>query len=344
VKKIASHITKKVADRLQDIFKTQRDEFEKKWDGLKMFINYGMLTDEKFYDRAKDFALFKNTDGKFFTYDEYKTLIAGNQTDKNDSLIYIYTTDVVAQYGAIENAKAKGYDVVIMDSQLDSHFINQLEQKFEKSRFVRVDSEVADKLIEKDEVRTSKISVEVQEQLRPVFKAHVAPSYAVMFENLNETEMPILITQSEFMRRMKDMAAVGGGMNFYGNLPDSYNLVINTNHPLISKLGADIQASVGANVQAVLKDIEPLKAEADVLEKAKAGKKADEVPSAEKEKLEDLEKQISTLNSKKDQILTDFGRDNKIAKQLIDLALISHNMLKGEELSKFVKRSVELIS
>ena len=309
-----------------------------------MFINYGMLTDEKFYDRAKDFALFKNTDGKYFTYDEYKTLIAGNQTDKNETLIYIYATDAEAQHSAIERAKAKGYDVVLMDSTLDSHFINQLEQKFEKSRFVRVDAEVAEKLIEKDEVRTSKISVEVQDQLRPVFKAHVAPSYAVLFENLSETEMPILITQSEFMRRMKEMAAVGGGMNFYGNLPDSYNLVINTNHPLISKLGAEVQGSVGDSVKAIEKDVEPLKKQADELEKAKAGKKPEEVPSADKEKLEDLEKQIGELNNKKEQVLTDFGRDNKIAKQLIDLALISHNMLKGEELSIFVKRCVELIS
>lgn len=344
VKKISSHITKKVADRLHDIFKTQRDEFESKWDGLKMFINYGMLTDEKFYERAKDFALFKNTDGKYFTYDEYKTLISGNQTDKNGSLIYIYTNDPEAQHSAIERAKAKGYDVVLMDSTLDSHFINQLEQKFEKSRFIRVDAEVAEKLIEKDEVRTSKISVETQDQLRPVFKAHVAPSYAVMFENLSEDELPILITQSEFMRRMKDMAAVGGGMNFYGNLPDSYNLVINTNHPLISKLGSDVQGSVGEKVKAIDAEIEPLKIQADELDKAKAGKKAEEVPSADKEKLEDIEKQIGELNTKKDEVLTGFGKDNKVAKQLIDLALISHNMLKGEELSKFVKRSVELIS
>ena len=344
VKKISSHITKKVADRLHDIFKTQREEFEKKWDGLKLFINYGMMTDEKFYDRAKDFALFKNTDGKYFTYDEYKTLIAGNQTDKNETLIYIYTTDAEAQHSAIERAKAKGYDVVLMDSQLDAHFINQLEQKFEKSRFIRVDAEVADKLIEKDEVRTSKISVETQDQLRPVFKAHLAPSYAVMFENLSEDEMPILITQSEFMRRMKEMSALGGGMNFYGNLPDSYNLVINTNHPLISKLGVEVQSSVGESVKALDKEVEPLKKEVDELEKAKAGKKPEEIPSADKEALETLEKQIGDLNDKKDKILTNFGSDNKIAKQLIDLALISHNMLKGEELSKFVKRSIELIA
>ena len=344
VKKISSHITKKVADRLHDIFKTQREEFEKKWDGLKLFINYGMMTDEKFYDRAKDFALFKNTDGKYFTYDEYKTLIAGNQTDKNETLIYIYTTDAEAQHSAIERAKAKGYDVVLMDSQLDAHFINQLEQKFEKSRFIRVDAEVADKLIEKDEVRTSKISVETQDQLRPVFKAHLAPSYAVMFENLSEDEMPILITQSEFMRRMKEMSALGGGMNFYGNLPDSYNLVINTNHPLISKLGVEVQSSVGESVKALDKEVEPLKKQVDELEKAKAGKKPEEIPSADKEALETLEKQIGDLNDKKDKILTNFGSDNKIAKQLIDLALISHNMLKGEELSKFVKRSIELIA
>ncbi len=344
VKKISSHITKKVADRLQDIFKTQREEFEKKWDGLKMFINYGMMTDEKFYDRAKDFALFKNTDGKYFTYDEYKTLITGNQTDKHETLVYIYATDAEAQHAAIERATAKGYDVLLMDSTLDPHFINQLEQKFEKSRFIRVDAEVADKLIEKDEVRTSKLSVEAQDQLRPVFKAHLAPSYAVMFENLSEDEMPILITQSEFMRRMKEMSALGGGMNFYGNLPDSYNIIVNTNHPLVGKLSSELTTSVGDSVKTFDKELEPLKNEADELEKAKAGKKPEEIPSADKEKLETIEKQIGELNDKKEKVLADFGKESKIAKQLIDLALISNNMLKGEELSKFVKRSIELIS
>ena len=344
VKKISSHITKKVADRLQDIFKTQREEFEKKWDGLKMFINYGMMTDEKFYDRAKDFALFKNTDGKYFTYDEYKTLITGNQTDKHETLVYIYATDAEAQHAAIERATAKGYDVLLMDSTLDPHFINQLEQKFEKSRFIRVDAEVADKLIEKDEVRSSKLSIEAQDQLRPVFKAHLAPSYAVMFENLSEDEMPILITQSEFMRRMKEMSALGGGMNFYGNLPDSYNIIVNTNHPLVGKLSSELTTSVGDSVKTFDKELEPLKNEADELEKAKAGKKPEEIPSADKEKLETIEKQIGELNDKKEKVLADFGKESKIAKQLIDLALISNNMLKGEELSKFVKRSIELIS
>lgn len=343
VKKISSHITKKVADRLQDIFKNQREEFEKKWDGLRLFINYGMLTDEKFYDRAKSFALFKNTDGKYFTYEEYDTLIKSGQTDKHGTTIYIYATDVEAQYSFIESAKAKGYDVLVMDGQIDSHFINHLEQKLEKSRFVRVDAEVADKLIEKEEVRKSKLSVEQQDELRPVLKAHLSPSYAVMFENLGEEDLPIHITQSEFMRRMKEMASMNAGMGFYGTLPDSYNLVINTNHPLIAQLANDVTTSVGSSVKAIAEELKPLQKQVDELTKAKKAKKDEEIPVADKEKLESLEKEIETVKAKKDQVLTDYGKDNQMVKQFIDLALISNNMLKGEELSKFVKRSIDLL-
>ena len=343
VKKISSHITKKVADRLQEIFKNNREEFENKWDGLKLFINYGMLTDEKFYERSSAFALFKNTEGKYFTYEEYRNLISANQKDKQDTTIYLYTTDSQAQYTYIEKAKAKGYDVLLMDGNLDSHFINHLEQKLEKSRFVRVDSDVVEKLIVKDEQRPSKLTLQQQDLLRPVFKAHLQASHAVTFENLSEDELPIVITQAEFMRRMKEMASMNAGMGFYGNLPDSYNVVVNTNHPLVVSLTNQVEKSESGQLTSLDSQISPLKTQEEALRKATEGKKDEEIKHEDKEKLESFEKQIEELQAKKDTILTTFGKESKVVKQLIDLAFISCNMLKGEELHAFVKRSVELI-
>lgn len=345
VKKISSHISKKVADKLHDIFKNDRKQFESKWDHLKLFIEYGMVTDEKFYERAEKFSLFKNTEGNYYTFEEYKELIKDNQTDKNNKLIYLYATNKDEQYSFIEAAKNKGYDVLLMDGQLDTHFLNQLEQKFKDSSFVRVDADVVDKLIEKDEKLELNLSPEQQEDLRVVFKSQLPAkaNYMVVFEGMQESDQPIVITQSEFMRRMKDMAELGGGMGFYGDLPDSYNLVVNGNHPLIQKIAEDEAASVGEKVNAIKQEIKPLEEEQEKLNKASHDKKEEEIKQEEKDKLEDVNKQAEDLKKQKDHVLETYGKENPLVKQLIDLALLANNMLKGEELNKFVKRSVELI-
>lgn len=345
VKKISSHITKKVADRLAEIFKNDRQQFEEKWDNLKLFITYGMISEEKFYDKAEKFALFKNTEGKYFTFEEYQKLIKENQTDKNKSLIYLYATDTEAQYSFIDAARAKGYDVLIMDGHLDTHYLNHLEQKFKDSRFVRVDSEVVDKLIEKDENKELKLNTEQQGNLTPAFKSQLPESanYIVMYEGLSETDSPVIITQSEFMRRMKDMSALGGGMNFYGELPDSYNLVINGNHPLVLKINEELEDKVGGEIGKIDDKIKPIEDNKADLEAANKDKKEEEITQEDKDRIEKLDKKISDLKSKKEDALTSFGKENKHVKQLIDLALLANNMLKGEELSKFVKRSIELL-
>lgn len=346
VKKISSHITKKVGDRLDEIFKNDRPQYEQKWDDLKVFIMYGMLTEEKFYEKAKNFTLLKNTDGKYFTLEEYETLIKENQTDKDKNLIYLYTTDQEKQYTFIENAKAKGYDVLIMDGQFDTHFINHIEPKLSNSRFLRVDSEVADKLIAKDDVVESKLSSEDKDQLTHMFQSQL-PSFAtftVSFESLKDTDDPIMVTQSEFMRRMKDMAAMGGGgMNFYGEMPDSYNVVLNSNHRLVEKILEQKDKKLGTKISKILESIAPIEEEKTALEKAKEGKKEEEINQADKDKLTDVDKKIEELKGQKKEILSNYGGENKYVKQLIDLALIANNMLKGEDLTKFVKRSVELI-
>ena len=346
VKKISNHITKKVGDRLEEIFKNDREQFEKKWDDLKVFIEYGMLTEEKFYEKAHKFTLFKNADGKYFTFEEYEKLIKENQTDRDKNLIYLYATDKDKQFTFIENAKDKGYDVLIMDGQLDTHFINHIEQKFTNSRFLRVDSDVIDKLIKKEDIEESKLSEDERNQLRYMFESQLpsAANYAVVFESLGENDDPIIITQSEFMRRMKDMAAMGGGgMNFYGDLPDSYNLVVNSNHRLIEKIIEQKEKKVGAKVAKINDELKPYLDEKNNLEKAKEGKKEEEIPQADKDNLVDVEKKIDELNINIKEILTKYGKENKYVKQLIDLALLANNMLTGEDLTKFVKRSVELI-
>ncbi len=345
VKKISNHITKKVADRLHDIFKKDRSQFEEKWDDLRLFIQYGMLTEEKFYDKATKFYFFKNADNKYFTMEEYEKLIKENQTDKDKNLIYLYTTNKDEQFSFIESAKAKGYDVLTLDGQLDPHFINHLEMKFKGSRFVRVDSDVVDKLIVKEEVKDSKLSFEEKEGLTAIFKSQISSgdNYTVLFEDLSENDNPMIITQSEFMRRMKDMSEMGGGMSFYGDMPDSYNLVVNTNHPLVNRVIQDEEKSIGKKIKEFVTELEPIRAEKTELEKAKEGKKEEEIPQTDKDKIEDLEKSIKEVENKKTDIYKGFGKDNKLVRQLVDLALLSNNMLKGEELNKFIKRSVDLI-
>lgn len=345
VKKISLHITKKVADRLSEIFKKNREEFEKKWDNLKLFINYGMITEEKFYERASKFALFKNTDGKYFTYEEYEKIIKENQTDKHKTLIYLYSTNKTDQFTYIEKAKARGYDVLELDGQLDVHLINHLETKFKESRFLRVDSDVIDKLIQKDDKRDSKLTKEQEEDLKSVFNVKVKDNaiYNVVLETLDENEAPVIITQSEFMRRMKDMSQIGGGMNFYGELPDSYNMVINSNHSLIERIAGDLEAQEGEKLRENGARIKELKEQVSFMEEEHGKKKPEEVSQLEKDDLEKLRKELDTVEAARKEILEGFGAGNKIVKQLVDLSLLSNNMLRGEDLSVFVKRSIELL-
>lgn len=344
VKKISNHITKKVADRLSDIFKKDREQFEQKWDSLKLFIQYGMLTDEKFYDRAKKFVLFKNIEGKYFTFEEYENLIKENQTDKNKSLVYLYATDKEEQFSYIEAAKEKGYDVLLMDGQLDVHWVNHVEQKFENARFARVDADVISKLIPKDEDTASNLDEDSKNELTHVFKAVVPTqaNYIVDFEELGEKAKPMVITQSEFMRRMKDMGSMSG-MPMYGDLPDSYNLVVNTSHPLVKKVLEEEKTQLKDELEQIRSKKAPLAEEKAKLEKEKEGKKEEEVEQATKDKIEELEKHIGDLISQETEKLQAFGKNNKLAKQLVDLALLANNMLKGEDLNVFVSRSIDLI-
>ncbi|MEA3445524.1 MAG: molecular chaperone HtpG, partial [Bacteroidota bacterium] len=310
VKKISNHITKKVADRLAEIFKNNRDEFENKWDNLKLFIEYGMLSEEKFYDKAKDFALFKNIDGKYFTFDEYEKIIKENQKDKDKKLIYLYTTNVDEQFTYIEAAKAKGYDVLVLDGQLDAHFINHLEQKFKDSSFVRVDSDIIDNIIKKDDKVESKFNQQEKEELIPVFNSQLPEgkvNFVVTFEDLSTNDAPIVITQNEFMRRMKDMSAMGGGgMNFYGDLPESFNLVVNANHPLVNNIKDDKDKSVGKKLKEILIEIKPVEDEKEALEKLTKDKKEEEIEQVEKDKKEELNKKVDELKGKKDGILKEY--------------------------------------
>ena len=346
VKKISNHITKKVADSLTDIFKTQREEYEKKWDDLKIFIQYGMLTDEKFAERANSIFLLKNTEGKYFTYEEYQNLIKAEQTDKDKKLVFLYATDVHEQYTYIEAAKSRGYDVLLMDGQLDTHFINHLEQKTPDHRFVRVDSDVIDKLIPKSEMKDVAWSHEEQENLRAVFSSQLPKEggmYMVSFEALGENAEPVVVTRSEFMRRMKDMAALSPGMGFYGSMGDQVTLVVNTEHRLVKGILEDEKREMDAKLEPInaeVKEVEKKKAEIDELNK---DKKFDEIPQVDKDRKADYDKQLDELRKRKESLLDEYGKGNKIVGQLIDLALLANGLLKGAALDKFVKRSVELI-
>lgn len=348
VKKISSHITKKVADRLQEIFKAERSEFESKWDSLKIFINYGMLTDEKFYERAVKFNLFKNTDGKYYTANEYKTLIEANQTDKDGNLIYLYTNDADQQYSYIEAAKAKGYDVLLMDGQLDIHLASMLEQKNEKSRYVRVDSDTIDNIILKENASSVNLSAEEQNALSTIFKTALPEdkdnTFWVSFAALDSESMPVMITQQEFMRRMKEMAATQGGMmSFYGQMPNSYNLVVNTNHALIKRLLSGSQDATGDKVAPINAEIAELRQLTDRINEANKDKKDDEIATTDKELIKANNDKIAALEKDRESIYQEFAKNEDMVEQLVDLALLANNMLKGEALSKFVKRSTAFI-
>ena len=346
VKKISSHITKKVADSLSDIFTNKREDYEKKWDDLKIFIQYGMLTDEKFAERAKSIFLFKNTEGKYFTYEEYENLIKANQTDKDNKVVFLYATDVKEQYTYIETAKGKGYDVLLMDGQLDTHFINHLEQKNSDHRFVRVDSNVIDKLIPKEETKEVALSHEEQEELRAVFTSQLPKEegmFMVNFEAMGENGDPVIVTRSEFMRRMKEMAAMNPGMGFYGAMGDQYTLVVNTDHKLVNTILENEKKEMSAQLEPInfeIKETEKKQAELDELNK---GKKDEEIPQVDKDRKSEYSKTIADLNKQKNSLLEEYGKGNKVVGQLIDLALLANGLLKGEALNRFVKRSVELI-
>lgn len=348
VKKISGYITKKVSERLQEIFNSDHKQFEEKWDDLKIFIEYGMLSDEKFYERAQKFVLLKDTEDKYYTLDEYKKLIEGNQTDKDGQLVYLYATDKEAQYSYIDTAVSRGYDVLLMNGQLDPHFIGMLEQKLEKSRFVRVDSDLIDKLIKKSDT-TSNTALDEQQRdmMTSVFKSQIPAmeksDFLVMFEPVGATAQPIVITQNEFMRRMKDMAAIQSGMAFYGELPDSYNLIVNTDHPLSQKVIADTESACKSELTPILDELKTVNEEIERLQEAKKDKKDDEIPVADKEALKHAEEKAKELRAKESDILKTYADQTPLVRQLVDLALLSNNMLKGEALSKFIKRSVEML-
>ena len=348
VKKISGHITKKVADRLAEIFKTDRQQFEEKWEDIKLFIQYGMLSDEKFYERAVKYALLRNVDKKYFTYEEYKTLIEGNQKDKNGDLIYLYANDADAQYAYIQRAKEKGYDVLLMDSQLDVHIISQMEQKNEKTRFVRVDSDIVENLIKKEDEQKVTLTEDEKMALEAVFSSQLPTidktNFIVGFENVSEDALPVFLTQEEFMRRMKDMSAMGGGMmSFYGEMPDSYKLVVNTAHPLIKDLLKAEEEVCSEKVAPIAEALKAKEAEEAKLKEEQKDKKSDELTTEEKDKAEAITKEVAKLKKDIKDIRAAFAADNATVHQLIDIALLASNLLKGEALAAFVKRSVEVL-
>ncbi len=347
VKKISTYITKKVADRLQSIFKEDRKQYEEKWDDLKLFINYGMLSEESFYDRAKDFALMKDTDGKYFTFDEYKTLIEGAQKDKDDTLVYLYATDKEEQYSYIQAAKDKGYSVLLLDGQLDVPAIQMLEQKFEKSRFTRVDSDIIDRLIVKSDAPKSTLTEEESANLSSVFRTQMPKmektEFMVEVQSLGEQARPVMITQNEYMRRMKEMSRFQPGMNFYSQMPDSMNLVLNSDHPLVKRVLDDCKSSTEETLKPVESELKGQEARLAAIRQTQDKKKYDELTQEDKDLKAEAEKAVQEQKDKKQQILADYAKGNSIVHQLIDLALLQNGMLKGEALDKFLKRSVDLI-
>ena len=347
VKKISTYITKKVSDRLQSIFKNDRKQFEEKWNDLKIFINYGMLTQEDFYDRAKDFALFTDTDGKQYTFDEYKTLIKDNQTDKDNTLIYLYANNKDEQYSYIEAAKNKGYNVLLMDGQLDIAVVSMLEQKFDKVRFTRVDSDIIDNLIVKEDKKNEVLEAAKQEALSAMFKSQLPKmdktEFYVVAQAMGEGAAPVMITQSEYMRRMKEMANIQAGMSFYGDMPDMFNLVLNADHPLVKEVLAGEEQACAADIVPIQLSMDDTNKRRNDLKKSHEGKKDEEIPTAEKDELSELNKKWDELKTKKEAVLAGYAAQNPVVRQLIDLALLQNGMLKGEALNNFVKRSIELI-
>ncbi|WP_296108810.1 molecular chaperone HtpG [uncultured Alistipes sp.] len=349
VKKISSYITRKVADRLKELFTTMRADYESKWDDLKIFIEYGILTDEKFAEKAQEFMLWKNVDGKYFTATEYTDLVKENQTDKNKTLIFLYVDDPEEKHAFLESAKSKGYDVLVLDGQLDSHYINWYESKHTDCRFERVDSDVVEKLIQKEDALKMSLTEAQQELMRPVFESQMPKDekihYNISFEAMSPDEAPVVITQNEFMRRMKEMARVsGGGMSqFYGQMPDSFTIAVNANHPIVIDILADVEKAYGDKLKTTTKKIDAAVAEEKRFEEVIKEKKEADLTAEEKSMREELSKKVITLRDERDERLREIGAGNKLVKQIIDLALLTNGMLKGKNLTDFIQRSISLI-
>ena len=347
VKKIATYITKKVADRLQSIFKESRKEFEEKWDDLKLFINYGMLSESDFYERAKDFSLIKDTEGKYFTFEEYNTLIKDNQTDKEGYLVNLYTSNKEEQYSYIEAAKQKGYSVIDASGQLDVPLLSMLEQKQEKTRYVRVDSDIVDRIIQKEDAPKNNLTVEETDNLSEAFRSQIPTiekaDFTVDVQSLGESFQPVLVTQNEYMRRMKEMSQFQQGMGFYAQLPDSYNLVLNADHPLVKKVLDDVTANTAEELKPIASELKGQEARLAALHQSQDSKKTEELTQEEKDDMQNTQKTVSELQDKKKAIVAAYAKGNDIVHQLIDLALLQNGMLQGAALDKFLKRSISLI-
>lgn len=347
VKKIATYITKKVADRLQSIFKENRKEFEEKWDDLKLFINYGMLSESDFYERAKDFSLIKDTEGKYFTFEEYNTLVKDNQTDKEGYLVNLYTSNKEEQYSYIEAAKQKGYSVIDASGQLDVPLLSMLEQKQEKTRYVRVDSDIVDRIIQKEDTPKNNLSVEETDNLSEAFRSQIPAiekaDFTVDVQSLGESFQPVLVTQNEYMRRMKEMSQFQQGMGFYAQLPDSYNLVLNADHPLVKKVLDDVTANTAEELKPIASELKGQEARLAALHQSQDSKKAEELTQEEKDDMQNTQKTVAELQDKKKAIVAAYAKGNDIVHQLIDLALLQNGMLQGAALDKFLKRSISLI-
>ena len=347
VKKISKYITKKVADRLASIFKADRKDYEQKWDDLKIFINYGMLSQDDFYDRAKDFALLKDVDGKYFTYDEYKTLIKDNQTDKDGNLVYLYANDKEGEYSYIEAAKNKGYSVLLLDGQLDTPMVSMLEQKLEKTRFARVDADIVDRLIVKDDNKESELAKDDKDSLTETFRSQLPTmdhtEFYVDVQALGADNLPVLITQSEYMRRMKEASKYQAGMAFYAQMPDAFNLVLNSDHPLIKGVLDGEKQECGSQLSPVDSELKGLEARLAVLHQTQSAKKPEEITQEEKDDVKNTEHSIQEQRTKRTDIIAAYAKGNKVVHQLIDLALLQNGMFKGAALDSFLKRSVDMI-
>ena len=346
VKKISTYITKKVADRLDEIARTEKESFIEKWDNLKLFIEYGMLSDEKFYEKATKFALFKSVDDKYYGYEEFKAIIEPNQTDKNKKLVYLYTTDPVAQYSYIEEAKNRGYQVLVFDSQLDAHFVNLLESKFKDATFARVDADSIDNLIQKEDREKPVLKGGLERDLGWAFESALPKGahYHVQVDNLGESASPIVITQSEFMRRYREMSALGGGMNFYGTMPESYTITLNYQNPLITSIINDMEGQTASEVATLENKLNIAEQSLKVIEDKIKDQKPEDVSTADKDEKEKFNKEIEQINDNRKSVMEKFASENTLLHQVVDLALLSNNMLKGKDLSEFIKRSLDILN
>ena len=347
VKKISGYISKKVGEKLDRMFRDNRKEYEKKWNDIEIFIKYGMLTDEKFYDQSKKFFLFSDVNDNYYTLEEYSALVSSSQTDKEGSVVYLYATDKTAQYAYVKGAEEKGYNVLLMDGQLDQHLIHLLESKLEKTRFVRVDSDIPERLIPKKDEESANLTGIQAELLTGMFRSQLPKmkdtNFIVEYEALSENEAPAVVTQNEMMRRMKDMAALQPGMNFYGQMPDMYAVVVNTNQPAVKRVLENAEKALGLEVGPIRSDIEKTNAEVETLRKEMAEKKEQSEKDELQKQIGEKEKSVAELRDKEDKLVSDYASGQPVVKQVIDLALLQANLLKGEDLTAFIRRSAQLL-